>query len=168
MTDRTPYGVRAGRILVVDDEESIRDIIMSMLVVANYECREAAGGLEALALFESGKEFDLMLSDLTMDDLDGIGLLERTTHQYPLMPVVMVTAVHDISLALATMRHGAFDYILKPFERDQLLHSVGRALENRRLMLENRAYVSSLESQVATLTEQVRVRKSGRGFCNSL
>jgi DNA-binding NtrC family response regulator len=168
MTDRTPHGVRAERILVVDDEAAIREIIISTLVVGNYECRGVAGGLEALALFESGKEFDLMLSDLTMPDLDGIALLERTANKYPDMPVVMLTAVHDITLAIATMRNGAQDYILKPFERDQLLHAVGRALESRRRKLERRAYVSNLESQVAALTEQLRGRKSNRGFCNSL
>ncbi len=81
-----------------------------------------------------------MLSDLMMADLDGIGLLERTKEKYPDMPVVMVTAVHDISVALAAIRNGAYDYLLKPFEREQLLATVRRALENRRLKLENHAY----------------------------
>jgi len=77
-----------------------------------------------------------MLSDLMMADLDGIGLLERTKEKFPDMPVVMVTAVHDISVALAAIRNGAYDYLLKPFEREQLLNAVGRALENRRLKVE--------------------------------
>jgi DNA-binding NtrC family response regulator len=168
MTDRTPYGVRAERILVVDDEEPIRDTIISMLVVARYECRGAAGGVEARALLESGKEFDLMLSDLMMADLDGIGLLRCTTDLYPDMPVVMVTAVLDLSLGLATMRNGAFDCLLKPFGREELLSAVRRALENRHYRVEHRAYVSNLESQVASLTEQLHGRKTSRGFCNSL
>jgi putative nucleotidyltransferase with HDIG domain len=91
-----------------------------------------------------------------MAELDGIGLLERTKEQYPDMPVVMVTAVHDISVALAAIRNGAYDYLLKPFEREQLLATVRRALENRRLKLENRAYQSNLESLVAARTEQLR------------
>ena len=86
-----------------------------------------------------------MLSDLMMADLDGIGLLERTKEKYPDMPVVMVTAVHDISVALAAIRNGAYDYLLKPFEREQLLATVRRALENRRLKLENQAYQTNLE-----------------------
>jgi DNA-binding NtrC family response regulator len=61
-----------------------------------------------------GEEFELMLSDLMMADLDGIGLLERTKEKFPDMPVVMVTAVHDISVALAAIRNGAYDYLLKP------------------------------------------------------
>jgi DNA-binding NtrC family response regulator len=160
MTERTQSGVRAGRILIVDDEKAIREVIAAMLAPANYKCREAASGMEALALLESGEEFDLMLSDLMMSDLDGIGLLERSKSKCPDMSVVIVTAVHDISVALATIRCGAQDYMTKPFERDQLLAVVRRALDDRRLKLEHRAYVSSLESQVASLTEQLRSRKS--------
>ena len=169
MTDPSQNGVRAERVLVVDDEEAVRTIIVSFLVAADYECREAASGLEALSLL-SGDTFDLVLYDLMMPlhNFDGIGLLERTTKQYPDMPVVIVTAVHDISIALAIMRNGAFDYLTKPFERAQLLNAVGRALENRRLKLDHRAYVSSLEAQVATLSEHLCVRKSSRRFCNSL
>lgn len=146
----------ADRILVVDDEEAIREIVTSMLVTANYQCKQAGSGLEALALLNSGEEFELMLSDLMMADLDGIGLLERTKEKYPDMPVVMVTAVHDISVALAAIRNGAYDYLLKPFEREQLLATVRRALENRRLKMENRAYQTNLESLVAARTEQLR------------
>ena len=144
------------RILVVDDEETIREIVCSMLTTASYKCRQASSGMEALALLESGEEFELMLSDLMMANLDGIGLLEKTKERFPEMPVVMVTAVHDISVALAAIRNGAYDYLLKPFEREQLLATVRRALENRRLKLENRAYQTSLESLVAARTEQLR------------
>lgn len=146
----------SDRILVVDDEETIREVVCSMLTVANYKCRQAASGIEALALLESGEEFELMLSDLMMADLDGLGLLERTKEKFPDMPVVMVTAVHDISVALAAIRNGAYDYLLKPFEREQLLATVRRALENRRLKLENRRYQTSLESLVAERTAHLR------------
>ena len=150
-------GIMASeRILVVDDEDSIREIVSSMLGSANYQCRQAASGLEALALLDSGEEFELMLSDLMMAGLDGIGLLEKTKERYPDMPVVMVTAVHDISVALTAIRNGAYDYLLKPFEREQLLNTVRRALENRRLKLENRAYQANLEALVAQRTEQLR------------
>ncbi len=146
----------SDRILIVDDEEAIREIVASMLTMAGYECRQASSGIEALATLQSGEEFELMLSDLMMAELDGIGLLERTKERYPDMPVVMVTAVHDISVALAAIRNGAYDYLLKPFEREQLLATVRRALENRRLKLENRAYQTNLESLVAARTEQLR------------
>ena len=112
--------------------------------------------MEALAVLNSGEEFELMLSDLMMADLDGIGLLERTKEKYPDMPVVMVTAVHDISVALAAIRNGAYDYLLKPFEREQLLNTVSRALENRRLKVENRTYQTNLESLVKARTDQLQ------------
>src|SRR6201997_126581 len=146
----------ADRILVVDDEEAIRESVSSMLMTANYECLQASSGLEALALLNSGEQFELMLSDLMMADLDGIGLLERTKEKYPDMPVVMVTAVHDISVALAAIRNGAYDYLLKPFEREQLLNTVSRALENRRLKVDNRNYQMNLESLVRARTEQLQ------------
>jgi putative nucleotidyltransferase with HDIG domain len=148
------------RILVVDDEEPIREIVASMLGTAGYACKQAASGMEALAVLTSGEEFELMLSDLMMADLDGIGLLERTKEKYPDMPVVMVTAVHDISVALAAIRNGAYDYLLKPFEREQLLNTVSRALENRRLKVENRTYQTSLEDLVKNRTELLQAAMS--------
>ncbi|MGH9494945.1 MAG: HD domain-containing phosphohydrolase [Candidatus Sulfotelmatobacter sp.] len=143
------------RILVVDDEEPIREIVASMLGTAGYSCQQAGSGMEALSILNSGEQFELMLSDLMMADLDGIGLLERTKEKYPDMPVVMVTAVHDISVALAAIRNGAYDYLLKPFEREQLLNTVSRALENRRLKVENRTYQTNLESLVKARTDQL-------------
>jgi DNA-binding NtrC family response regulator len=158
MTDRTLNGVRAGRILIVDDEKAIREVIAAMLVPANHECRQATSGVEALAVLESEGEFDLMLTDLIMPDLDGIGLLERSKSKCPDMPVVIATAVYDISVALAAIRRGAHYFLLKPFERDQLLAVVRRALDDRRMRLEDRAYVLGLEAQVASLTKQLQDR----------
>jgi len=118
----------AERILVVDDEEAIREVVTSMLSSAGYQCQQAGSGKEALAVLESDNKFELMLSDLMMAELDGIALLERTKERFPDMPVVMVTAVHDISVALAAIRNGAYDYLLKPFEREQLLATARRAM----------------------------------------
>jgi putative nucleotidyltransferase with HDIG domain len=142
------------RILVVDDEETIREIVSSMLAGAHFQTRQAASGVEALSILESGDEFDLVLSDLMMAEMDGIALLERSKERYPDIPVVMVTAVHDIQVALQALRNGAYDYLLKPFEREQLLATVRRALENRRLKRENDAYRTNLEALVAARTQQ--------------
>src|SRR5881275_3298140 len=144
------------RILVVDDEEAIREIVSSMLQNAGYSTLQAASGKEALEILGSGEEFQLMLSDLMMAEMDGIALLDQVQDCYPDMPAIMVTAVHDISVALTAIRNGAYDYLLKPFEREQLLNTVRRALENRRLKLENRAYQTNLEALVAQRTEQLR------------
>jgi len=144
------------RILVVDDEEAIREILSTMLAAAGYACKQAGSGTEALAVLTSGEEFELMLSDLMMPDLDGISLLGHAKEKYPDMPVVMVTAVHDISVALDAIRKGAYDYQLKPFEREHLLNTVSRALENRRLKVENRNYQTNLESLVEARTNQLQ------------
>ncbi len=109
------------RILVVDDDETIREIVCSTLGGAHFQTRQAANGVEALSILESGDEFDLVLSDLMMAEMDGIALLEHAKERYPDMPIVMVTAVHDIQVALQAIRNGAYDYLLKPFEREQLL-----------------------------------------------
>src|SRR5580693_2329856 len=100
----------AERILVVEDEEPIRKIIVSMLRTVNFECHEAADGLEALALLESGDEFSLVLSSLKMPNLDGLGLLERVKDKYPDIPVVIVTSLYQTSVVLTAMRNGAYDY----------------------------------------------------------
>ena len=125
-----------------------------MLAGAHFQTRQAASGVEALSILESGDEFDLVLSDLMMAEMDGIALLERSKERYPDMPVVMVTAVHDIQVALQALRNGAYDYLLKPFAREQLLATVRRALENRRLKRENDAYRTNLEALVAARTQQ--------------
>src|SRR6202453_2687500 len=144
------------RILVVDDEEAIREIVCAILEAAGYTCKQASSGMEALALLNSGEIFELMLSDLMMADLAGIGVLERTKDKVPDMPIVMFAGVHDIPVALAAIRNGAYDYLLKPFEREQLLAMVRRALETRRLRLENLAYQTKLESLVSARTEMLR------------
>jgi cyclic di-GMP phosphodiesterase len=151
-----PDSATHERILVVDDEEPIREVVCSMLGTAGYRCTAAATGNAALATLASGEEFELMLSDMMMAEMRGDILLERVKEQFPDMPVIMVTAVNDISEALKAIRNGAYDYLLKPFERDQLLNTVKRALENRRLKLENRAFQLHLESRVAEQTGQLR------------
>ncbi len=97
----------AERILIVDDEDPIRDFVSVMLSSANFVCTQAASGKEALALLDSGEEFELMLSDLMMPGMDGIALLEAAKERFPDMPVLMVTAVTDVSVALGAIRNGA-------------------------------------------------------------
>ncbi len=144
------------RILVVDDENTIREIVCSILGQVGFECRPVSSGKEALALLDSNENYSLVLSDLVMEGMDGLSLLARIRQEHPDIPVVMVTAVHDISIALAAIRNGAYDYLLKPFEREQLLAIVRRAMENRRLKLENLAYQTKLESLVAARTDLLR------------
>lgn len=120
----------AERILVVDDESTVREIIASMLA-SEYECRQASDGLEALAVLDSGEDIALILADLVMPNLDGFGLLEHVNKKHPKIPVVMVTAVHDIQCCLRALRGGAYEYFLKPFSREQLLGMVRWAIERK-------------------------------------
>ncbi len=144
------------RIIVVDDETAVRDTVCSILSQAGYDCLPVNSGREALALLRSNDSVSIVLSDLIMEGMDGLTLLARMKQEHPEIPVVMVTAVHDISVALAAIRNGAYDYLLKPFEREQLLAMVRRALETRRLRLENVAYQTKLESLVSGRTEMLR------------
>ena len=126
-------------ILVVDDEEAIREVVSTMLESKGYHCTSVPNGRAAQ---EQVKRFtpDLVLSDMIMPEMDGIKLLEWMRQYDPEVPVIMVTAIHDISTALESIRRGAYDYILKPFEKDQLFLGVGRALEPRRRAPVNRSY----------------------------
>src|SRR5207247_9874293 len=108
--------VLADRFLIVYDEDSIREVVSYMLSSTGFFCTQAQSGREALALLQSGEEFELMLSDMMMPVMDGEALLAATKERFPDIPVVMVTAMHDISIALNAIRNGAYDYLLKPFE----------------------------------------------------
>jgi putative nucleotidyltransferase with HDIG domain len=140
------------RILVVDDDGSVLEIISSMLTNAGYECRTVTSGQKAIAALQADGNYALLLCDLAMEDMDGFAVLERVKRLQANMPVVMVTAVHDISVALNAIHAGAYDYLLKPFEREQLIATVRRALENRRLTLENISYRNNLEALVLART----------------
>jgi len=144
------------RIIVVDDETAVRDTMCSILSQSGYDCLPVNSGHEALQLLRAKEDISIVLSDLVMEGMDGLTLLARMKQEHPDIPVVMVTAVHDIAVALAAIRNGAYDYLLKPFEREQLLIMVRRALETRRLRLENVAYQTKLESLVSGRTEMLR------------
>jgi putative nucleotidyltransferase with HDIG domain len=92
-----------------------------------------------------------------MQDGNGIALLERIHAQQPNLPVVMVTAVHDIGVAINSIRSGAFDYLLKPFEQEHLVGMVQRALDHRQTLQENSNYLQNLEQLVQARTEMLRL-----------
>ena len=144
------------KILVVDDEEAIREVVSTLLESQGFACKVFSNGRLALEGFQKDT-YDLVLSDIVMPEMDGLKLLAELRRLDPDVPVIMVTAMHDIAIALEAIRAGAYDYILKPFEKDQLHLSVERALEHRRLVLENRTYQSDLEHLVAERTQQLSI-----------
>jgi DNA-binding NtrC family response regulator len=111
------------RILVVDDEAAVRGIVAALLKRSGYSTVEAGGAEQALLHLKEDPGYDLVLSDIMMPEVDGLTLLDRICVDYPGTPVVMFTAVHDIHVATNAFRRGAIDYLLKPFERNQLLQS---------------------------------------------
>lgn len=142
------------KILVVDDEEAIREVVTTLLEAQGYRCTPVGNGRAALEQLQRNSH-DLILSDMVMPEMDGLRLLEWVRSHDQDVPVIMVTAMHDLSTALEAIRRGAYDYILKPFEKDQLFLGVRRALEHRRLMLENRNYQRNLENLVEERTAQL-------------
>ena len=143
-------------ILVVDDEEAIREVVSTMLESKGYHCTAVSNGRAAQDFVKRATP-DLVLSDMIMPEMDGIKLLEWLRQYDPEIPVIMVTAIHDISTALEAIRRGAYDYILKPFEKDQLYLGVNRALQHRRLVAENRNYQRDLERQVEERTARLTI-----------
>ena len=146
---------KTGQILVVDDEAHVRSMIGATLKRQGYDVQLAASGRQAMEALERNS-FDLVLTDIVMRDGNGITLLEQMHAQQPHLPVVMVTAIHDISVAIDSMRRGAYDYLLKPFDRERLVSTVERALEHRHALQENRNYQQSLEQVVRARTEMLR------------
>ena len=147
--------LRSVRILVVDDETQIRVLLAATLEQKGYQVQLAASSAEALAALEES-DFELVLSDIVMPDSDGLALLDRVRALYPTLPVIMVTAVHDISVAIDAMRRGAFDYLLKPLERKTLLDAVQRAADHSATIEQSKNYQESLEEMVRARTEMLR------------
>jgi putative nucleotidyltransferase with HDIG domain len=142
----------AARILIVDDDEHVRSMIGATLETQGYMVHKAASCREALEFLEQNT-FDLVLTDIVIPDLGGIVLMERIREQHPRLPVIMVTANHDINVAVDSMRRGAYDYVLKPFERKSFLDTVHRAIEHRDTLKENHSYQHNLELAVEARTE---------------
>jgi DNA-binding NtrC family response regulator len=137
---------RRLRLLVADDEEPQRRALAGILERAGYEVATADSGQRALELLD-GKPFDLLLTDQRMPVLDGLALLDRVRRIAPDLPVVLMTAYGSVSSAVEAMKRGAVDYLTKPFERDELLIVVDKAIRQRRL-----------EDEVATLRGALRDR----------
>ena len=133
-------------ILIVDDEEIIRESLSFVLSKEGYSVREAANGRIALEMIRE-QSFDVVLTDLEMPEMRGIELLENIARFSPETLVVIVTAYGSIETAIAALRKGAIDYILKPVEFDELLVKLRRLLSSKSLRLENKMLRGELHRQ---------------------
>jgi DNA-binding NtrC family response regulator len=140
--------------MVVDDEEPIRALLCRRLQSLGYDCEVAADGEQALwkAFMH---DFDLVLMDIRMPKMSGMDVLPQMVVDHPETSVLMLTAVADVGTAVEAMKLGACDYVTKPFDMDDVLVRVDRALERRRLLLENRADQERLEQRVERQGEQM-------------
>ena len=122
----------AEKILVVDDELNMRLVLKALLNKEGYDVATASDGIEALKILKGGG-VQVVVTDLRMPKLDGVGLLERVIHEYPSTPVIIITAHGTIATAVDALKKGAFDYITKPFEQDELKNIIHKAIRTRRL-----------------------------------
>src|ERR671927_125337 len=130
-------GSSKGTVLVVDDEEIMREILEAVLTRDGYQVKLAASGAEGLELARA-QPFDAALVDIMMPGLDGIATLDELKRIDEDLAVVIITAYGSIESAIAAMKSGAFDYITKPFKNEEVLVVVRNAMERRRLVHENR------------------------------
>ncbi len=121
-----------NRILIVDDAVNMRVVLQAMLKKEGYAVQTASDGLEALQIMKAGP-VDIVVTDLKMPKMDGMGLLDEVIRVYPSTPVILITAHGTIATAVDALKKGAFDYITKPFDLEELKHVIQKAVKTRRL-----------------------------------
>ena len=144
MVAGNPMSKNKAQILVVDDEVYVQEILKSTLEDAGYECVAMSDAESALTVLAS-QNFDIALLDIRIAGTQGTELLQDIKKGYPEVVVLLITAIDNASTAIESMRLGAYDYIVKPFNLDQVLISVNRALDKRRLENANRDYQKYLQ-----------------------
>jgi len=135
------------RVLVVDDEQSMRELLAIMLRQAGYDVAVADGGEAAVERLGKGESFDLVVTDLRMRKVDGLAVLKAAKEFSPRTVVLVVTAFASTETAVEAMKLGAYDYVTKPFKLDELKLVVSNALERRRLQDENQALKRQLRRE---------------------
>ena len=140
--------------LIVDDEPRLRQVMAHLMRGDGFQCVEAANGIEALMLLETTPAI-LVLSDLRMPKMDGMELLRAIRARFPDIAVVMITAVADVEMAVSCLALGAGDYVVKPYQLEDVRARVSQALDKRRLLLENRAHREHLEERVAAQSRRL-------------
>ena len=141
------------------DEESLRKILSQVLTEDQHEVIEAASGEQALALFKK-EPFPLVITDIVMDGMSGIELLQEIKQHGPETQVIIMTSHASLDTAINAIRAGAYDYLIKPFEDIELISSVShRAIENIRLVGENKRLLHELTQKNEELTRANKVLK---------
>ncbi len=137
------------RILIVDDEEVLRDVLDAVLRREGFEVVMASSGEEALSILDADENIDLMILDIMLPGISGIDTLRSVRISSPNLPVIVITAFSSIDGAIEAMKHGAFHYIPKPFKNEEVVITVTKALEQRRLSNENERLKAELTEKYA-------------------
>jgi putative nucleotidyltransferase with HDIG domain len=143
------------RLLIVDDEAAIRQLLHQKLSREGYRCEEADSAGQTLDKLRNSQT-ELVVLDIRMPGKSGIELLPEIKAGYPDSAVIMATAVTEVAVVIQCMRQGADDYICKPFNLDEVVLSVERTLEKRRLQLKIKEYRQYLEERVEAQTGEIR------------
>jgi putative two-component system response regulator len=144
-----------SHILVVDDESYVRDLVSRWLKSSGYVCGQA-GDVQAALDYIEANDVHLIVSDINMPGRNGLELLERTHRDHPDVAVLMMTGVGEAKTAIAALTHGAWGYMVKPVERQELVIQVNGALERRQLRLQQQDYTKDLEEKVQRQTLEIR------------
>jgi two-component system response regulator PilR (NtrC family) len=137
------------RILIVDDEEVLRDVLDAVLRREGFDVAMAASGEEALSILDEDDSIDLVILDIMLPGISGIDTLRSIRVSTPSLPVIIITAFSSIDGAIEAMKHGAFHYIPKPFKNEEVILTVNKALEQKRLSRENERLKEELSEKYA-------------------
>jgi putative two-component system response regulator len=154
--DAQPFVAGSANCLVVDDEPGVRRSLVRMLESQGFNCLEADSGSAALQVLQDRGEVPLVISDLRMPELDGVGFLKTVRYRYPDTSVIMLTGMSETTTAVDCLHLGAADFLLKPISMSELQARVSRALEKRALVLQNRYYQSNLERRVREQAQRIQ------------
>lgn len=156
LREAKPFVAGFANCLVVDDEPAVRRSLVRMLQAQGFHCLEAGSGRDALRLLQDQGEVPLVISDLRMPELDGVGFLEAVRRRYPDTSVIMLTGMGETTTAVDCLHLGAADFLLKPISMSELQARVSRALEKRALVLQNRYYQENLERRVRQQAQRIQ------------
>ncbi len=143
------------KILIVDDEAAIRSLFVEALEELGYRCDVAGNGLECLEKFYRVKDYDVVLLDIQMPKLNGIETLKKLKAYSPDLSIIMVSASRDIENVRAALKEGAYDYVFKPFNVNDVDNVIRRALERSNLIRANKDYQKNLEKKVMEQTQEL-------------
>ncbi len=136
----------AHRILIVDDDDIVRESLSAVLENRGFSCRQAVNGSEAMQMLRQ-IDFDVVITDLEMPQLNGIELIEKASQLNSRTSFILITAYGSMETAIQALRKGAFDYLIKPLNFEDVAIKVKKLLEHRELVLENQALRQEINSQ---------------------